>query len=459
MSVLSWNCRGAGNTETVRRLTEMRKDHYPDFLFLMETKQKDSYMIGLQKTLGYDRMFTVAPEGLSGGLTVLWKDCYKVEILSSDKRLIDMSVEMGSLFFFLSCVYEDPVRDRRQLVWDKLVNIGLTRDRAWALIGDFNELLDNSEKLGGAVRNDSTFWDFRNMVENCKIKEVRSTSNTLSWVGWRDNVWVQCRLDRSFGNDEWFQLFPRSNVDYMEMWPSDHRPLLLKFLFEPHDRGQGRFYFDKRMVGKAGFEDAVRRGWDGGTGDNSSIMDRLSGCRKELSRWKRSSELNSKTRIQRLNQKLEKEIAKTRPSARSMRRLRVQLAQAHRDEERYWRQRSREQWLREGDMNTAYFHNVVKGRKIRNNILLLKDDQGTKFFSEGAKGDIAVGYFRDLFMSSNPADLESLFEGFQSKVTADMNETLTKEFTPEEIKRAAFSIKGSSAPGEDGITGVFYQQY
>ena len=45
----------------------MRKDHYPDFLFLMETKQKDSYMIGLQKTLGYDKMFTVAPEGLSGG--------------------------------------------------------------------------------------------------------------------------------------------------------------------------------------------------------------------------------------------------------------------------------------------------------------------------------------------------------------------------------------------------------
>ncbi|XP_013594546.1 PREDICTED: uncharacterized protein LOC106302626 [Brassica oleracea var. oleracea] len=397
----------------------MRKDHYPDFLFLMETKQKDSYMIGLQKTLGYDRMFTVSPEGLSRGLAVLWKDCYKVEILPSDKRLIDMSVEMGSLFFFLSCIYGDPVRDRRQLVWDKLVNIGLTRDRAWALIGDFNELLDNSEKLGRAFRNDSTFWDFRNMVENCKIKEVRSTGNSLSWVGWRDNVWVECRLDRSFGNDEWFQLFPRSNVNYMEMWPSDHRPLLLKFVLEPHVRGRGHFYFDKRMVGNAGFEDAVRRGWDGGTGDNSSIMDHLSSCRKELSWWKRSSELNFKTRIQRLNQELEKEIAKIRPSARSMRRLRVQIAQAHRDEERYWRKRSREQWLR-----------------------------------EGAKGDIAVGYFRDLFMSSNSLDLESLFKGFQGKVTEDMNVTLTKEFTPEEIKRAAFSIRVAVHLEKMGSLGV-----
>lgn len=142
-----------------------------------------------------------------------------------------------------------------------------------------------------------------------------------------------------------------------------------------------------------------------------------------------------------------------------MRRLRVQLAEAHQDEERYWRKRSREQWLREGDMNTAYFHNVVKGRKIRNNILMLKDGQGTEFFSDGAKGDITVEYFSDLFMSSNPVDLESLFEGFHGKVTAEMNKMLTKEVTAEEIRKAPFSIKGRSDPGEDGITGVFYQQY
>lgn len=49
---------------------------------------------------------------------------------------------------------------------------------------------------------------------------------------------------------------------------------------------------------------------------------------------------------------------------------------------------------------------------------MLKDDQGTEFFSEGVKGDIVVAYFRELFMSLNPVDLESLFDGFQGKVTA-----------------------------------------
>lgn len=460
MSILSWNCRGVGNTETVRRLTEMRKKYFPDFLFLTETKQQDTYMLGLQKDLCYDKMFTVAPIGLSGGLAVFWKDCYKVEVLSADKRIIDLSVKFGSVIFFLTCVYGDPVRERRHTVWEKLESIGLSRNNAWILIGDFNELLDNSEKLGGSLRNESTFWDFRNMVENCKIKEVRSIGNVLSWAGWRDNIWIQCRLDRSFGNDEWFQLFPRANLEYLEMWPSDHRPILLSFSLEPEDRGFGRFYFDKRMVGKVGIEEAITRGWSGDAyGVTSSVMDRLSRCRRELSRWKKSSQFNSLTKIQRLQKELEFEIAKIWPSARKMKLLRFELAEAYKEEERYWRQRSREQWLREGDKNTSYFHNVVKGKKIRNNILMLKDERGVEHFSEGAKGHLAVEYFRDLFMSTNPSDLETLFEGFQRRVTPEMNETLLKEITDEEIRLAAFSVKGSSAPGEDGLTGVFYRNY
>lgn len=460
MSILSWNCRGAGNTEAVRRLTEMRKKYFPDFLFLSETKQKDPYMLGLQNTLGYNKMFTVPPIGLSGGLAVLWKDCYKVEILSSDKRIIDLKVEFGSVNFFLTCVYGDPVTENRHRVWERLESIGVARDNAWVLIGDFNELLDNSEKLGGPERHESTFWDFRNMVENCKIKEVRSSGNVLSWVGWRNNIWVQCRLDRSFGNDSWFRLFPRSNLEYLDMWPSDHRPIVLSFSLEPEDRGKGRFYFDIRMVGKAGIEEAIARGWEGDDAQTGcSVMDRLSRCRRELSHWKKRSHFNSLTKIQKLHGDLEKEIAKTFPSARSMKRLRMELAEAHKEEEKFWRQRSREQWLREGDRNTSYFHNVVKGKKIRNNILMLKDELGVEHFSEGAKGHLAVEYFKELFMSSNPADLESLFEGFQSRVTSAMNEELTKEITDEEIKAAAFSVKGSSAPGEDGIIGVFYKNY
>lgn len=160
MSILSWNCQGLGNPETVQRLREMHRVHFPDFLFLMETKQKTSYIEHLKTSLGYDKLITVDPIGRSGGLAVMWKRSYEVEVLSMDNRIIDLKVTIGSLVFFLTCVYGDPVRGRRKWVWEKLINIGIQRDEAWVLVGDFNELRHHEEKLGGAIREESTFWDF-----------------------------------------------------------------------------------------------------------------------------------------------------------------------------------------------------------------------------------------------------------------------------------------------------------
>lgn len=71
MSVLSWNCRGAGSSETVQYIREIRIKFFPDFLFLMETKQRRRYMVNMKKELGYDGMTTMEPIGLSGGLAVM----------------------------------------------------------------------------------------------------------------------------------------------------------------------------------------------------------------------------------------------------------------------------------------------------------------------------------------------------------------------------------------------------
>lgn len=383
-----------------------------------------------------------------------------MDILSRDKRIIDLKIQMGLMVFYLSCVYGDLVRARRNRVWEQLLGIGLTRNEPWLLVGDFNELMSNKEKLGGAVRDNSTFWDFRHMAENCKIKELRSIGNQLSWAGVRDRAWVQCRLDRSFGNDEWFRLFPRAQMEYMALWASDHRPIRISFAAESSTLDRGRFYFDKRIVGREGAEEAVDRGWNNNHhNEDTSLLDRIACCRQELSKWKKAHNMNSKVQILELRERLECEITKLSPDLELLKQMKRDLAQAYRDEELFWRQRCREQWLKEGDRNTRYFHNCVKGRKVRNRVLMLMDNNGVEHFSEGAKGHIDVEYFRDLFMSTNPCDLEALFEGFAGRVTPEMNQELTKPASEEEIKKDAFGVKGSSALGEDRLTGCFYQSY
>lgn len=251
-------------------------------------------------------------------------------------------------------------------MWEKLMNIGIQRDEAWILIGDFNELMHNGEKLGGVIREESTFWDFRNMAEACKIREHTSYGNFLSSAGWRDKVWVQCRLDRSSGNDAWFKLFPRSKSEYLEMRTSDHRPVRLSFALEVEEKHRGQFFFDKRLIGKRGVEEAIARSWDSDNPDEvTSFMDCIAKCRTELAKLKRDENLNSRTRIDNLKADLEKEISKQFPNSQRMRKLNYELSIALNDEERFWRQRSRIEWLKEGDKNTACFHNVVRGRKIK----------------------------------------------------------------------------------------------
>lgn len=127
-----------------------------------------------------------------------------------------------------------------------------------------------------------------------------------------------------------------------------------------------------------------------------NLMERINNCCRGLARWKRSLKMNSRSNIERLSKRLEEEMAKLHPNFRTMSRLKSELAEAHRQEELFWRQKCRELWLKEGDKNTTFFHNSAKRQKIKNIVLLLKDELGTEFFSEGAKENLAVEYFREL---------------------------------------------------------------
>lgn len=146
------------------------------------------------------------------------------------------------------------------------------------------------------------------------------------------------------------------------------------------------------------------------------------------------------------------------PNADLLRRLKIDLKTAHYEEELYWIQRSREQWLEAGNKNTKYFHNSVKSRKSRNRVQMLIDKNGVEQFTEGSKGNIATEYFREMFTSSLPENIEDLLDGIIPRISQTMNDELTRDVSAAEVKAAVISIKGSRYLGADGLTGSFYQQ-
>lgn len=127
--------------------------------------------------------------------------------------------------------------------------------------------------------------------------------------------------------------------------------------------------------------------------------------------------------------------SKINPNIQLMSTRKTELEKAQPEEEIYSKEKSKVTWLQERGRNTRFFHDKVKGRRLRNNINSLVDKNGTEHFEEVAKEEIAVKYFEELFHSSNPSAFEELFCGLEMKVTASINRELVKDVSAAEINQ------------------------
>ena len=155
-----------GSKWTISYLREIWGKHRLAFLFLPETKQKFEFVQSFQFHFGYSHLHTVDPIGRSDGLALFYDSTYKVNIISSNNRIIDVETEYKGKRIFLSFVYGEPNQNLRDQVWERLTRLGISRDEPWFIIGDLNEITGNHEKQGGALRHADTFIQFNNMIEN-----------------------------------------------------------------------------------------------------------------------------------------------------------------------------------------------------------------------------------------------------------------------------------------------------
>lgn len=196
----------------------------------MVTKRQDEDVFKMYRGTEFTNHFTVPPVGLSGGLALSWKDCVTLEIMFASANVIDTRVTFNNKSFFVSYIYGAPQRENRAAFWQTLSDIGAQRgEEAWLLTGDFNDLLDNSEKVGGPLRWEGSFLSFRNFVSQHGLWDLQLSGNSLSWRGTRYTHFIQSRLDRAMANVAWMEMFPAGRCEYLRFEGSDHRPILTHF--------------------------------------------------------------------------------------------------------------------------------------------------------------------------------------------------------------------------------------
>lgn len=225
-------------------------------------------MENLVEELGFYNMHSVEPVGKSGGLALMWKESVSVKVIQANRRMIDVSIPWQDKSFFLTCVYGGPVKRDRGGVWERLQRIAIDREGPWMMTGDFNELVDPTETKGGAFRKESECIEFQQTLRIYGMWEKRHAGYRY---GIRNEVLVQCRLDRTVANQEWMEMFPESQARYLKKIFSDHSRLITSMMGESWKQWAS-FKFDQRWIKRKGFRKVVEYCWNTQTGESNRTI-------------------------------------------------------------------------------------------------------------------------------------------------------------------------------------------
>ncbi|KAH9649980.1 reverse transcriptase domain-containing protein [Citrus sinensis] len=123
----------------------------------------------------------------------------------------------------------------------------------------------------------------------------------------------------------------------------------------------------------------------------------------------------------------------------------------------FWKQRSKSLWLKEGDLNSRYFHAQASTRKQQNKISKLRDDKGQWCTHPDKVNDLIREYFTHLF-SSGCSVYDEVLDCVNVQINAEKNQTLMEPFTAADVCDAIFSMHPDKSPGSDGMNPTFYKK-
>jgi hypothetical protein len=396
----------------------------------------------LKGTLGFDNSFAISSTGRSGGLGIFWMDNIHLEILPYSQYHIDAIIKEGDNEpWRLTCVYGEAQVSERHKTWSLLKFIKASSPLPWACVGDFNEVLHQSEHVGVQERSRAQIAGFREMVDVCGFTDLgyegRSWTFEKKVAG---GTYCRTRLDRGLANADWCCRFPEASVKHLTAAASDHGPILLQWRSVQRPRKQKRqFRYEQMWETHLDFSNTLADSWrrDGEAISTLELKAKLKGVANHLVQWDRTTFGNVREELRRLHKELERMQQDPQRLGPSYAELKVveRIRELNHREELMWRQRSRVMWLAAGDRNTRFFHLRASKRRKRNRIQRLKKSDGQFTEDESELKSIVSRFYEDLYSSEGMEDMDMVLSTVPVKVTAEMNSKLLEPFSEGEVER------------------------
>ncbi|GKA84664.1 putative reverse transcriptase domain-containing protein [Tanacetum coccineum] len=324
-------------------------------------------------------------------------NCVDVMVMEQMDQVVHCFVKPlnGDKSFHCSFIYAYSHTTYRRSLWKSLKKYkrAITNE-PWIVFGDFNASFHPFEKSTGGSMITTSMSDFRDCVTDVEIEDIAMTGLRFTW-------------NKQPGK-------------------ADHS--LAVFVIPEVDKAKPKpFKFHNFLTRKEGFLPLVNDIWKTYFKGFSMyfVVSRLKLLKKPLRKFNRD-----KGNLFENVKDLKSELTKNQtamvedPFSSSLHKAELNCLKAYRvaliDEESFLRQKSKSVWLKEVDINSKYFHDVIRGRLNRGRISMVEDIKGKQFVGSKSKGNYMVHDVSDV-----------------------------------EIKKALFDIDSNKAPGPDGFSSEF----
>jgi exonuclease III len=426
----------------------------PDIVLLQETKCASE---DIDRLLPYcwrqGRAASIDATGMAGGLTILWNtNVVLMENFFTTKWSItaDYRIIGSNKPGHLTNVYGPATpRDKQAFLKSLSYLSSLTQHNRWIVGGDFNIIRSLEEKKGGSRRLDQESSDFNGLIDDLHLIDLEAGNDTYTWTNRRTGIHqIACKLDRFLISETIMMEGTTMESTIMNLSGSDHWPIQL-WLDVPATTGKKPFRFEQFWLDHPDFQANIQNWWREAEIPHGSKMykfqQKLKNLKQTLKLWNMhtfgnifESQKKLLAQMDEIQQQIRDQGLTEELKAQEME-VTQQMEARKKQEEILWKQKSRVQWLKEGERNTKFFHRTVIQRRHSNKITHLISDEGETIHSHADMEKTLLEYFQGLLtepIQDRQEAINKVTRHVPSLVTQEQNAALLRPFTIEEVDQA-----------------------
>ena len=463
MIIKCWNVRGLNSPLKQHEVVNLMKKSSVDVCGLLETKLSLSKVLALQKfRLKQWNFLSNATQSSMARIVIFWNPTtVSVDLVHVSSQGLHVCVRslVSQICFHITFVYGLHTIAARRSLWDNLCD--WSPPGPWLVLGDFNSLLSQADKLHGCDVSQYETADFHKCCLALGLYDLNYTGCHFTWT----NGLVWSKLDRVLVNPFWSSLHRVAHVHFGNQGAfSDHSPALVRL--DPQVIGQRSFKFFNMWASHTDFLHTVSESWQLEVIGSPmfSLCKKLKGLKRPLKLLDRLHFSHISERVSRAESDLDllQTALHSDPSNSQLvqedKKLRIQLINLKSSEKMFFGQKLKCDYLKESDRGSRFFHALLSQRHGRNFIPAIQKSDGSLSVSEKEVGFEFVDFFMKLYGSMKPTlPLDRDIVSLGPCLSASDCELLSAPFSNDDVKAALFGIDNIKAPGPDGFTSFFFK--